>query len=196
MEEKEFVKNALKIMEFEGENLEADSIQFVNMWEYKVATKEKPMLLTVGLQSCIALYAWEENFAFLAHMNIVGGNSIYDFETTESDIPIKCKKIDRLYEEIIKEKENMKQPLYIGLVLGVTPKEEDYPSRVVIEKDLKELMNRLEEQNILSVRVENLNGYSFILDSRNGNIIQGENNSVIRINEINNHRFREGNRSI
>ena len=57
MEEKEFVKNALKIMEFEEENIDANLVQFVNMWEYKVATKEKPMLLTVGLQSCIALYA-------------------------------------------------------------------------------------------------------------------------------------------
>jgi len=108
MEEKEFVKNALKIMEFEEENIDASLVQFVNMWEYKVATKEKPMLLTVGLQSCIALYAWEENFAYLAHMNIVGGNSIYDFETTDNDIPIKCKKIDRLQEEILKQKENIK----------------------------------------------------------------------------------------
>ena len=109
MEEKEFVKNALKIMEFEEENINANLVQFVNMWEYKVATKEKPMLLTVGLQSCIALYAWEENFAYLAHMNIVGGNSIYDFETTDNDIPIKCKKIDRLQEEILKQKENIKK---------------------------------------------------------------------------------------
>ena len=44
-------------MEFEEENIDASLVQFVNMWEYKVATKEKPMLLTVGLQSCIALYA-------------------------------------------------------------------------------------------------------------------------------------------
>ena len=184
--EKNFVKNVLKIMGFGEEIINADLVQFVNIWEYKVATKEKPMLLTVGLQSCIALYAWEENFAFLAHMNIVGGNSIYDFETTDTNIPIKCKKIDRLYEEIIKQKENIKNQLHIGLVLGVTPKEEDYPSRVIIEKDLKELMNRLEEQKIPSVRVENINCFSFILCSRNGNIIQGENNSVIHINEVNN----------
>ena len=115
MEEKEFVKNALKIMEFEEENIDASLVQFVNMWEYKVATKEKPMLLTVGLQSCVALYAWEGNFAFLAHMNIVGGNSVYDFETTDSDIPIKCKKVDRLYEEIIKSKENITNILIIIL---------------------------------------------------------------------------------
>ena len=186
MEEKEFVKNALKIMEFEEENINANLVQFVNMWEYKVATKEKPMLLTVGLQSCIALYAWEENFAYLAHMNIVGGNSIYDFETTDNDIPIKCKKIDRLQEEILKQKENIKNPIYIGLVLGVTPKEEDYPSRMILEKDLKELSKKLQEEGISTIRVEDINSFSFILDARNGNIIQGENNPVIHINERSN----------
>lgn len=186
MEEKEFVKNALKIMEFEEENINANLVQFVNMWEYKVATKEKPMLLTVGLQSCIALYAWEENFAYLAHMNIVGGNSIYDFETTDNDIPIKCKKIDRLQEEILKQKENIKKTIYIGLVLGVTPKEEDYPSRMILEKDLKELSKKLQEEGISTIRVEDINSFSFILDARNGNIIQGENNPVIHINERNN----------
>lgn len=186
MEEKGFVKNALKIMEFEEENINANLVQFVNMWEYKVATKEKPMLLTVGLQSCIALYAWEENFAYLAHMNIVGGNSIYDFETTDNDIPIKCKKIDRLQEEILKQKENIKKPIYIGLVLGVTPKEEDYPSRMILEKDLKELSKKLQEEGISTIRVEDINSFSFILDARNGNIIQGENNPVIHINERSN----------
>ena len=186
MEEKEFVKNALKIMEFEEENINANLFQFVNMWEYKVATKEKPMLLTVGLQSCIALYAWEENFAYLAHMNIVGGNSIYDFETTDNDIPIKCKKIDRLQEEMLKQKENIKKPICIGLVFGVTPKEEDYPSRMILEKDLKELSKKLQEEGISTIRVEDINSFSFILDARNGNIIQGENNPVIHINERNN----------
>ena len=186
MEEKEFVKNALKIMEFEEENINANLVQFVNMWEYKVATKEKPMLLTVGLQSCIALYAWEENFAYLAHMNIVGGNSIYDFETTDNDIPIKCKKIDRLQEEILKQKENKKKTIYIGLVLGVTPKEEDYPSRMILEKDLKELSKKLQEEGISTIRVKDINSFSFILDARNGNIIQGENNPVIHINERSN----------
>ena len=186
MEEKDFVKNALKIMGFGEKNIDADLVQFVNMWEYKIATKEKPMLLTVGLQSCIALYAWEENFSFLAHMNIVGGNSVYDFETTDSDIPIKCKKIDRLQEEILKQKENIKKPIYIGLVLGVTPKEEDYPSRMILEKDLKELSKKLQEEGISTIRVEDINSFSFILDARNGNIIQGENNPVIHINERSN----------
>lgn len=186
MEEKDFVKNALKIMGFGEENIDADLVQFVNMWEYKITTKEKPMLLTVGLQSCIALYAWEENFSFLAHMNIVGGNSVYDFETTDSDIPIKCKKIDRLQEEILKQKENIKKPIYIGLVLGVTPKEEDYPSRMILEKDLKELSKKLQEEGISTIRVEDINSFSFILDARNGNIIQGENNPVIHINERSN----------
>ena len=54
------------------------------------------------------------------------------------------------------------------------------------EKDLKGLIDRLEEEGISSVRVEDINCFSFILDSRNENIIQGENNPVIDINERNN----------
>ena len=52
------------------------------------------------------------------------------------------------------------------------------------EKDLKGLIDRLEEEWISSVRVEDINCFSFILDSRNENIIQGENQPVIPINEI------------
>jgi len=57
---------------------------------------------------------------------------------------------------------------------------------MILEKDLKELSKKLQEEGISTIRVEDINSFSFILDARNGNIIQGENNPVIHINERNN----------
>ena len=79
--EKQFIENALKVMKFNIEETEKDLLQFVNMREYGVANKQKPLLLTIGLQSCIALIAYEKNFSFLAHMNIYKGNCEKDFES-------------------------------------------------------------------------------------------------------------------
>lgn len=68
--DKEFIDNALKVMKFDIEDKEKSLIQFVNMHEYGVATQEKPLLLTLGLQSCIGLIAQTNNFSFLSHMNV------------------------------------------------------------------------------------------------------------------------------
>ena len=57
---------------------------------------------------------------------------------------------------------------------------------MILEKDLKELSKKLQEEGISTIRVEDINSFSFILDARNGNIIQGENNPVIHINERSN----------
>ena len=57
---------------------------------------------------------------------------------------------------------------------------------MILEKELKELSKKLQEEGISTIRVEDINSFSFILDARNGNIIQGENNPVIHINERSN----------
>lgn len=89
---KEFIEKTLKVMSFNIDDNEKTLIQFVNMREYGVATPEKPLLLTIGLQSCIALIAYTKNFAFLAHMNVFRGNLDKDFDINEK-----------------KEKENVKK---------------------------------------------------------------------------------------
>ena len=62
--EKEFIENALKVMKFNIEEQETDLIKFVNMREYAVANSKEPLLLTIGLQSCIALIAYEKKFSY------------------------------------------------------------------------------------------------------------------------------------
>lgn len=106
MEEK-FVENALKVMKFNIDDEDKKLIEFVNMREYAVATQEKPLLLTVALQSCIGLIAYEKNFSFLAHMNVNKGNWNSDFEVDETNQIRKCKRVQNLYEEIIKRKDKI-----------------------------------------------------------------------------------------
>lgn len=182
--EKEFIENALKVMKFNIEETEKDLVQFVNMSEYGVAKQEKPLLLTIGLQSCIALIAYEKNFSFLAHMNVYKGNCEKDFELDEKDQIVKCKKIENLYEEIMKNRENITDTINIGIVLGVTPVGKEHKSRKVIEKDLQEMFNKLRENKISAIRLPNINSYSLILDSRTGIIIHDGVENENRITNI------------
>ena len=131
--ENKFIRNALDVMKFDIGDSERDLVQFVNMREYSVVTTEKPLLLTIGLQSCIALFAYEKNFSFLSHMNIITCEP--DFLINEQKEPIRCNRIDNLYEEIKKNQDRIKNTINIGLILGVTPVGKDHKSRVVIEKD-------------------------------------------------------------
>lgn len=170
--EKKFIDNVLKVMKFNIQYKEKELISFVNMTNYKVATKDKPLLLTINLQSCIALYAYTNNFSYLAHMNMYKGNWQDDFEINESIVNSKCKKIDNLFCEIIKHKKGINEPVYIGLVLGISPLSEDYVSRVVLEKNLKSLIEHLNEVGISTIRNQDINSFNFILDSRYGIIIQ------------------------
>lgn len=190
--EKEFIDNALKVMKFNIEDKEKPLVQFVAMREYGVATQEKPLLLTAGLQSCIALIAYSKKFSFLAHMNMYRGNWNDDFDIDEESGTGKCKKVEDLYSEILANKQNISEPINIGPVLGVTPLERDYTSRKVLEKDLLGLFSKLRENNIYAIRMPDINSFSFILDSRTGEILHDgvENqNKVTKIAQYGNKKY-------
>lgn len=182
--EKEFIENALNVMKINISDEEKDLIQFVPMREYRVASEKKPLLLTVNLQTCIALVAYTKGFSFLAHMNCNKGNWARDFVVDGENNVTGCKKVEELHNEIIKNKEKITEPISIGLVLGVTPLEKEYTSRQVLEKDLRTLFDRLSDNNVLAVRLPDISSFSFILDSRNGDLIHDgveNNNKVTRI---------------
>lgn len=187
MKEKEFIENVLKVMKFDTNNINSDSVQFINMCEYGVSSKEKPLLLTCNLQTCIALVAYEKNFSFLAHMNVYKGNWSEDFELDNEGMPIRCKKVDDLYNEILKNQNKISDTVNIGLVLGVAPLEKDYKSRQIIEKDLLTLFQNLRRNNISSIRLPDVNSFSFILNSTTGNIIHDgvqNSNSITNIGNV------------
>ncbi len=182
--DKEFIENALQVLKFDTTNIDKNLIQFVNMCEYGVASEDKPLLFTLNLQSCIALIAYEKNFSFLAHMNVFKGNWHDDFEVKGKDELMRCTKIDDLYNEILKNKIN--NTINIGLVLGIAPVEKQYKSRVVIEKDLLTLFQNLRKSNISAARLPDINSFSFLLDSRTGNIIHDGVENQNRITSIEN----------
>ena len=169
--DKEFVENALNVYRFDKTNIDANLIQYVNMGKYGLATDHKPLLFTCNLQSCIALIAYSKEFAFLAHMNVFEGNWNEDFQVEGKDKVIRCTKIDDLYREILKNKNKITDTINIGLVLGVLPLSEEYQTRKVIEKDLLNLFQNLRKNGISSIRLPDINSFSFILDSTTGKII-------------------------
>ena len=192
--QKEFIENALEVMKFNIKDEEKPLIQFVKMREYGVATQEKPLLLTAGLQSCISLIAYTKNFSFLAHMNVVRGNWNEDFDIDEKNIKGKCKKVEDLYNEILKNKDNIRELINIGLVFGVTPVEKGYLSRTILENDLLDLFKKLRANNISAVRLPDISSFSFILDSRTGQIIHDgvENkNRITNIVQFQNKKYKE-----
>lgn len=182
--EKDFIENALKVMKINIDDNEKSLIQFVDMREYGVATQEKPLLLTIGLQSCIALIAYTKNFSFLAHMNVYRGNWDKDFDIDEEKEEGKCKKIEDLYNEILNNKDNIREPINVGLVLGVSPVEKEYVSRIILEKDLLDLFEKLRANNISAVRLPDISSFSFMLDSRTGKIIHDGVQSQNRVTSI------------
>jgi len=169
--EQKFIDNALEVMKFDINDKEKSLIQFVGMREYRVATEEKPLLLTLNLQSCIALIAYTKNFSFLAHMNVIRGNWNHDFDIDEVNGNSMCKKVNDLYKEILIHKDKISQPINVGLVLGITPVERDYISRKILEDDLVKMFQKLREDNIYVNRLPDINSWNFILDSRTGKII-------------------------
>lgn len=69
--DKELLERSLKIWDFDIDQLSIDAIQHVPMHEWKLATKDKPLLYVENLQCCVGLYAYGNNFAFAAHINTV-----------------------------------------------------------------------------------------------------------------------------
>ena len=167
--EKSFIENALKTMDFKIRDTDKNLIKFVNMCKYGVANEEKPLLLTVGLQSCVALIAYEKNFSFLAHINLYNYQE-KDFEVNKRKEVTRCKKVNDLYNEISKVKDKINGTINIGLVLGVTP-EKEHENRKIIENDLLKMFEKLRKYNISARRLPDMNSFSFILDSRIGSII-------------------------
>lgn len=167
--DKETKLRSLKIFGFEVEKLELDRILHVPMRQYRIATKEKPMLYIENLQVCVAIYAYCENFGFASHINTVVLEE-GDFILNEKKIPIKVRSIENLKSCILKIP-SIKEPIKIGIAIGYTPISKDYFTIKLIYEELEVLIKELSSSDI---RVEHLKDQSmpeFILDTANQKII-------------------------
>ena len=164
------IAKCLKVDGFDANNLSQSLIEYVPMHEFRVATKEKPLLFVDNLQCCVALYAHSPNFGFAAHINTkaIRGD---DFYVDENGKPIKCKRTEDLYDAIVNSSVKFNQPVKIGISVGCIYPGDDYPTMKMIFEGIEEIMQKLQKQGISSQRTESQNAMDFILDTSNGEII-------------------------
>lgn len=164
---------SLRIFGFDTKELELFKIRHVPMHQYRVATKEKPMLYIENLQVCVALYAYSNNFGFAAHINTVIIHED-DFILNNNKIPILLRRIRNLKREIL-EHNSMKETIKIGLAFGVTPISKSYPTMKLIYEGIEGLIYDLKPFGIQIERLDDQFMPEFILDSTHQKIILPKN---------------------
>lgn len=165
----EFIKRSLDIYEFDTESVPVKQVNYVPMSEYKVSTEENLLLYTNNLQVCIALYACSNDFGFLAHINPLVMHG--DFYVNDLNNAHKCKRVEELYNEIIKVKDKLKEPIMLGIVTGCTPLKKEHPNITIINNDIDSMIKRLYESNILVYRFKDVVAPEFILDIKKKEMI-------------------------
>lgn len=159
---------SLLIFGFDIDSLDLDKIVHVPMHQYRVATKEYPMLYVENLQCCIGLYAYSDDFGFAAHINpkVMRGA---EYELNEEGKAIRLRRIDQLKNVILQHSFN--QTVKVGISLGCISLGQNYPTMKMIYDAINNLINQL---NLIGIEVEKLEDQvapEFILDTTNGKII-------------------------
>ena len=169
----ETIERILNIEGFDLDNLNLSEIKHVPMHQYKISTKEKPLLLVENLQVCIGLYAYSKNFAYAAHLNPVvlrGNEFICDEHKNIKD----CNRVVDLYREIIKNK--IDNTIYIGLSIGCNPVYKTYKVVEMLNKLIDQLIIKLQNIGINAIKLDVENNHIFIVDTKNENLIVPKNN--------------------
>lgn len=167
---KEDIKRHLEIWDFDLDKINIDLVEYVDMGEYKIANKDKPLLLVDNLQVCVSLLAYQSNFGFASHINTKVMVKD-DYYLNEQGFPIKLKRIEDLYEAIINSNINFNESLNICLSFGYTPLPKDYPSISLIYKAIDELKEKLNSKGITKINIIEINAPEFILDTLSSKII-------------------------
>ena len=171
--DKNLIIRILKLEDFELDNLNINQIKHVPMHQYRVSTKEQPLLLIENLQVCIGLYAYSKNFAFAAHLNPVVKRGD-EFKYDENNNIIYCNRIDDLFNAIIDAK--IQEPIYIGISIGFNPVEKTYQVVDMLNKSIDELVSKLNTIGIEAIKLDLRNDHIFIIDSINDKILTSPNN--------------------
>lgn len=166
--DKETISRILELEDFEVDKINLDEISHVPMHQYRVASREKPLLLVENLQVCIGLYAYSKNLGFAAHINPVVIRSD-EFLCDEKKNIVYCNRIDDLFNTIIEAK--VQGPVYIGIALGFNPVQETYQVVDILSKSIDKLIVKLNTIGIEALKLELEENYIFILDTVNGKII-------------------------
>ena len=166
--DKETILRILKLEGFELDKINLDEINHVPMHQYRISSKERPLLFIENLQVCIGLYAYSKNFGFAAHLNpvVMRGD---EFQYDENKNITYCNRIDDLFNAIVNYKH--KEKVYIGIALGFNPIPETYKLIDILDKSIDKLIPKLNIMGIDATKLDLQPNHIFILDTINERIV-------------------------
>ena len=177
--DKNLIEKSLKIWNFDVEQIDIEKIQHVPMHEWRISTKDKPLLYVENLQCCVGLYAYGNNFAFAAHINTV----VFDkneYTLDENRKPLYCNRCNDLLTELLKFNGKIVEPFKIGISLGVTPLKDTEKSMLLIYYGMDQVIKEMNRLGIPMVQLENIYEPEFIIDALNDRIISSKQNKTLR----------------
>lgn len=151
--DKELKLKSLSIWGFDIKNLDIEKIVHVPMHQYRIATKEEPMLYVDNLQCCIGLYAYGNNFGFAAHINpvVMCGD---EYELDNRGKVIRCRRMDDLKSAILNN-HFLLGVINIGISLDCSPLDENYPTVKMIYDGIDNLIVELNSTGIIVIKQKN-----------------------------------------
>ena len=154
---------------FDVDNLNVDKIVFVPMHRYKVSSEKEEMLYVFGLQCCVGVYAYSNNWGFASHINtkVMRGD---DYQLDSNKNPIRCSRIDDLKREILSRK-IIDEPVKIGVALSDAPLSKFYPTMRMVYEGIDILIKELSSMGIEAEQLEDITAPEFLLSIEEGKII-------------------------
>ncbi len=175
--DKNLIEKSLKIWNFDVEQIDIEKIQHVPMHEWKISTKDKPLLYVENLQCCVGLYAYGNNFAFAAHINTV----VFDkneYALDKNKKPLYCNRYNDLLKELLKFNGKIVEPFKIGISIGTNPLKDTEKSMLLIYYGMDKVIKEMNRLGIPVVQLENIYESEFIIDSLNNCIIKSKQNKI------------------
>lgn len=169
--DKNLIERSLKIRNFDVEQMDIEKIQHVPMHEYRISTKDKPLLYVENLQCCVGLYAYGNNFAFAAHINTV----VFDkdeYALDENKKPLYCNRCKDLLTELLKFNGKIVEPFKVGISLGVAPLKDTEKSMLLIHYGINQVLKEMNRLGIPVEQLKNIYESAFIIDASNNCIIR------------------------
>ena len=163
-----YIAHALSVYGFR-DGLPLDSIEYVPMHQFRVATKEKLLLYVDNLQCCVSLFASAANFGFAAHINtmVMRGDEFY---VDGNGKPIKCKRVEDLFDSIISSKVEPSESIKIGISKGCIYPGDSYPTMDMVYDGIADTKRKLEVKGY-SVDLLEQDAMHFVLDTSSGKMI-------------------------
>lgn len=177
--DKNLLERSLKICNFDVEQIDIEIIQHVPMHEWKISTKDKPLLYVENLQCCVGIYTYGNNFAFAAHINTV----VFDkneYTLDENKEPLYCNRCHDLLTALLKFNGKIVEPFKIGISLGATPLKDTEKSMQLIYYGMNQVIKEMNRLGIPVVQLETIYEPEFIIDALNNCIIRPKQNKTLK----------------